>query len=87
MIPIVFWASLVPWDRENAAAEPSCALRNHRSTAPYGTFRKIHETAVIIAKPNAIPMSGERTMKESVLTQAIPGTMARTPTWATAAPA
>ena len=44
MMPMVFWASLVPWDSENAAAEPSCARRNHRSTDPYGTFRKIHET-------------------------------------------
>ena len=28
----VFWASLVPCDQENAAAEASWARRNHRST-------------------------------------------------------
>jgi hypothetical protein len=38
-------------------------------------------------KPKNIPISGDRTMKESVLTQAIPGTIARIPTRATAAPA
>ena len=34
MMPIVFCASLVPCDSENAAAEPSCARRNQRSTEP-----------------------------------------------------
>ena len=34
MMPMVFWASLVPWERENAAAEPSWARRNQRSTEP-----------------------------------------------------
>src|SRR5437879_1958144 len=34
MMPMVFCASLEPWESENAAAEPSCARRNHRSTAP-----------------------------------------------------
>ena len=34
MMPMVFCASLVPWDSENAAAEPSCARRNQRSTEP-----------------------------------------------------
>src|SRR5207244_11382220 len=32
MIPIVFWASLVPCPREYSAAETSCSTRNARST-------------------------------------------------------
>ena len=27
MMPIVFWASLAPWPRLKAAAEPSCSTR------------------------------------------------------------
>ena len=87
MIPIVFCASLVPCERENAAAEPSCARRNQRSTDPYGDLWKSHDIATISAHPTAMPMSGESTMKESVLTHAMPGTIARMPTRATAAPA
>ena len=34
MMPMVFWASLVPWESENAAADPSWARRNQRSTEP-----------------------------------------------------
>ena len=88
MMPIVFCASLVPCESENAAAETSWPRRNQRSTEPYGVLRKIHETATISAeRRRAMPSSGESTMKESVLTQAMPGTIARTPTRATAAPA
>ena len=45
MMPIVFWASLVPWESENAAADPSCARRNQRSTEPYGVLWKIQDSA------------------------------------------
>ena len=76
MMPIVFWASLVPWESENAAAEPSWARRNQRSTEPYGVLWKIQETATMSAQPTAMPISGDSTMKESVLTQAMPGTIA-----------
>src|SRR5450759_2916308 len=31
MMPIVFWASFIPWPNENAAAETSWTLRNPRS--------------------------------------------------------
>ena len=34
MMPIVFCASFVPCESENAAADPSCARRNQRSTEP-----------------------------------------------------
>jgi hypothetical protein len=29
-IPMVFWASLVPWAKETMAAEPICPTRNDR---------------------------------------------------------
>ena len=87
MMPIVFWASLVPWDSENAAAEPSWARRNQRSTEPYGVLWKIQETAIMSAQPMTMPISGDSTMKARVLTQAMPGTIAPMPTRATAAPA
>src|SRR4029077_758401 len=87
MIPIVFWASLAPCDNEYAAADASWALRNQRSTEPYGTFRKIHEAPTIRTKPANIPRSGDTTMKASVFVHAGPHRMARMPTRATAAPA
>ena len=86
MIPIVFCASFVPCEREKNAAETSCARRNQRSTEAYAAFRKVQETATIRPNPNTIPISGERTMKESVLTHAAPGTIALMPTRAIAAP-
>src|SRR6476659_8503962 len=86
MIPIVFWASLVPCDHENAAADRSWARRNQRSTEPYDTRWKIHDIPIMRIQPIAMPISGEITMNDRVFTQADPGTIAATPTRATAAP-
>src|SRR5213594_3515018 len=57
MIPIVFWASLVPWPRLYAAAETSCSRRKSQSTRPGWASLKIHTVASIIAKPTVSPIT------------------------------
>src|SRR5262249_1229986 len=85
-MPIVFCASLAPWFRLKNAADRSCRRRNHRSTRDGGIHRKIHRIVVINASPRAMPMSGDSTMKMSVLVQPL-GSTAAHPARATAAPA
>ena len=40
-MPIVFWASLPPWEYESAAEESSCIGLNTRSALEPLIFRKI----------------------------------------------
>ena len=51
MIPIVFWASFIPWPNENAAAETSWTFRKPRSSGSGRAFRKIQATARKKTKP------------------------------------
>ena len=86
MIPIVFCASLAPWFRLKNAADTSCSRRNQRSTRDGGVQRNSQKIAVISTSPTTRPMSGDRTMKMSVLVQPL-GMIAANPAFATAAPA
>src|SRR5881397_2121054 len=86
MIPIVFWASLVPWPRLYAAAETSCSRRKSQSTRPGWVSLKIHTVASIIAKPTVSPITGASTMKTPILIRPAPMSDPN-PALATAAPA
>src|SRR5438034_548621 len=86
MIPIVFWASLVPWPRLYAAAETSCSRRKSQSTRPGWVSLKIHTVASIIAKPTVSPITGASTMKTPILISPAPMSDPN-PAFATAAPA
>src|SRR5881397_2337593 len=86
MMPMVFCASLVPWPRLNSAAESSCKRRKYLSTRDGAVPRKIHCIVVMKNTPSSIPMTGERTMNNSVFVQ--PARMiTRQPAFATALPA
>ena len=85
MIPIVFCASFAPCESEKKAELASCAARKKRSTRAGDVVWKIHMTMIISDQPRNMPMSGESTMKTSVLVQ--PERMsAWNPAFATAAP-
>ena len=50
-MPIVFWASLAPWPRLNAAAETSCIRRNprlSRSTRWYAVEQPVRPITMIV---------------------------------------
>src|SRR5512140_915864 len=67
MIPITFWASLVPWLKEKIPDDTSCSRRNQRSTLD-GTWRRtIQAVATMTAVPRTIPMIGDSTMKTTIL--------------------
>ena len=85
MIPMVFWASLVPWLRLNAADETSWSARKYLSTIRGLARRKLQAVAVMSAMPAAMPITGERRMKRTGLTHP-PRISALTPALATAAP-
>ena len=86
MIPIVFWASLVPWPREYAAAEAIWRTRNVRSTRRGNERRSSHESPTVSNSARHRPITGATTMNASVLIH--PASMiAPKPALATAAPA
>src|SRR5207247_9953196 len=86
MMPMDFCASLVPWPRLNSAAESSCKRRKYLSTRDGAVPRKTHCIVVMKNTPSSIPMTGERTMNNSVFVQ--PARMiTRQPAFATPLPA
>ena len=86
MIPIVFWASLVPCPSEYSAADTSCSSRNARSTRRGKERRSTQDKRTVNARARVSPRSGATTMKISVLTHP-EVMMAANPAFATAAPA
>src|SRR5215218_5232856 len=69
MIPMVFWASLPPWPRLNAAAETSWRRRNRRSTRAGVARRNSHRLASMSRNPRVIPSSGDRAMNRMVFSR------------------
>src|SRR5678815_1055798 len=64
IIPIVFWASLVPCPRLYAAADSSCSRRNHLSTRAGRNPRNIHSVMIEMMSPR--PMTGDMTINTRV---------------------
>ncbi len=48
MMPMVFWASLVPWPMLYRAADTSCRRRNQWSIVSGDRLRQIHMTRIMI---------------------------------------
>src|SRR5215212_328574 len=69
MTPMVFWASLPPWPRLNAAADSSCRRRNSPSTRAGLDRWKIHRLASMSTNPRAIPNSGDSGMNKMVFSR------------------
>src|SRR5215216_6307118 len=69
MMPMVFWASLPPWPRLNAAADNSCSRRNRPSTLAGLDRRKIHRLASMSRNPRAMPNSGDSGMNKMVFSR------------------
>ena len=67
MIPIVFWASFVPWVKATKPPETSCRRRKTRFTTPGWRLRMIHRSASMIAAARAIPKNGARSDGTSTL--------------------
>src|SRR5215216_7271066 len=86
MTPMVFWASLPPWPRLNAAADSSCSRRNRPSTRAGVDRRKIHRLASMSTNPRAMPNSGDSGMNRMVFSR-LPRSNAPKPALATPAPA
>src|SRR5450759_4017324 len=86
MMPIVFWASFIPWPNENAAAETSWIFRKPRSRGSGRTRRKIQVAARKKMKARTNPRSGDRPMKTTVFPRPF-GTREAGPAFARAAPA
>ena len=84
MMPMVFWASLVPWPRLKAAEEASWPTRKNLSTRWGRTRRKTQDTPTIRIAPTTIPISGDRTMKMPTFTRPL---VMRAPGPALASPA
>ena len=85
MIPIVFWASLLPCDR---AMNPAETIWSRRKTwlSRYGLrLRQIHSNASISKKPIPNPTSGLMIRLSTTLTSPGPW-IARAPAWAIAEP-
>ena len=59
MMPIVFWASLVPWANAMKAAEKTCSRRNRTAIGLRWDFRKIQKMAIINANAMAKPSRGD----------------------------
>src|SRR5215211_5261693 len=86
MMPMVFWASLPPWPRLNAAADSSWRRRNRPSTLAGVDRRKIHRLASMSTNPRAMPNSGDSGMNRMVFSR-LPRSSAPKPALATPAPA
>src|SRR2546427_10113267 len=85
MIPIVFWASLVPCPSEYSAADTSCSSRNARSTRRGKGRRSTQDKRTVNARARVSPRSGATTMKVSGLTHP-GGVVGGNPPFATPAP-
>jgi len=85
MIPMVFWASLPPWPRLNAAAETSWRRRNRWSTLRGVEPFNSQASPTISPNASAIPSSGDTTMKMTVFCRLGPSTTLQ-PALATPAP-
>src|SRR5215218_1733591 len=86
MMPMVFWASLPPWPRLNAAADNSCSRRNRPSTLAGLDRRKIHRLASMSRNPRAMPNSGDSGMNKMVFSRLLASRTPKPPL-ATPAPA
>src|SRR5918995_3453040 len=86
MMPMVFWASLPPWPRLNAAADSSCRRRNSPSTFAGADRRKIHKLTSMSRKPRVSPNSGDSGMNRMVFSR-LPASRTPKPPLATPAPA
>ena len=86
MMPIVFWASLAPCPRLNAAADTSCSTRKLRSTVRGRRLRcTSHMIPMISTKASARPIKGEYTMNTPMVWRPSKITASQ-PALATAAP-
>ena len=88
MMPIVFWASLPPWPRLNAAADTSWPLPEPpvEPSTLATPVRTIHSTAIMKISPSARPINGDSTMNTPIL-RSPTGSSTPKPAMATAAPA
>src|SRR5215204_5625547 len=86
MTPMVFWASLPPWPRLNAAADNSCRRRNRPSTLAGVDRWKTHRLDSMSRNPRAMPNSGDSGMNRIVFSR-LPRSSAPKPALATPAPA
>src|SRR5215204_943029 len=86
MTPMVFWASLPPWPRLNAAADSSCSRRNRPSTRAGVDRWKIHRLASMSTNPRAMPNSGDSGMNKMVFSRLLASSTPK-PALATPAPA
>src|SRR6266540_366067 len=86
MIPMVFWASLPPCPRLNAAAETSCRRRKTPSTRRGAEPWNSQVAATISRNAKTRPNSGDSTMNRMVLRRLSAASTAR-PALATPAPA
>ena len=59
MIPIVFWASLLPWLNAMYAAEPTCRRRNVLFRRPGCARTKGLKISAMNSRPTVKPMIGE----------------------------
>ena len=86
MMPIVFWASFVPWPRLYAAADTSWSRRNTRSASAGLAVTRLRIPTTMNATPRRKPTTGDTTMKRTI--RRSPGsTSAPHPAFVTAAPA
>jgi len=67
MIPMVFWASFVPWLKLYAAAEQSWSRLKYPSAVVLFALRVIQRSAAMNKNPQTRPISGESTMKSATL--------------------
>ena len=60
MRPMVFWASLPPWESAMEEAERTWKILNQRFSLPGAVLRKIQKVATMVRWPTTKPMMGER---------------------------
>src|SRR5262245_30795722 len=87
MMPIVFWASLLPCENERSAELASCAGRKNRSTRAAELRLKSQNMGVISEEPRMGTTAAETTRNEGVWIHFSPHVMASGPPRATGAPA
>src|SRR6185369_10770355 len=85
IMPMVFWASLLPCPRLYNAAETYCAERNQRSTRRGVERENIHDMASMSRMASAKPSAGDSKIAAEVLTNPL-ATSVPVPPLATAAP-
>ena len=87
MIPMVFWASFVPWVNATKLPDTTCARRNTRFTRLGDRLRMIHMIPNIIVSAMTKPRVGERTPGFTTLFQIPFHLITSQPAAAIAAPA